>query len=55
MTLTMTLTQADLIAALQAWVASPQGGSAQAAHQMNATVAPTVDGSGGGVTVQLNF
>jgi hypothetical protein len=54
MTLTMTLSQADLIAALQAWVASTTGGSSQGvAHQMNATVNPI--SANNGVIVQLNF
>lgn len=50
----MNLTQADLIAALQAWVASPTGGSTGGVnHQMNATVTPVITNSG--VQVQLNF
>lgn len=55
MTLTMNLSQADLIAALQAWVASPSGGSTGGViHQMDAVVTPTIS-QGGGVTIQLNF
>jgi hypothetical protein len=54
MTITMTLTVADLTAAIQAWVASTAGGSASVAHQMNATVPPVMQGNGG-VEVQLNF
>jgi hypothetical protein len=46
MTLTMTLTQADVVAALQAWV-TLQG------HQMNAVVAPIYTGNGS-IIVQLN-
>jgi hypothetical protein len=55
MTLTMNMTQADLTAALQAWVASTSGGSSQGvSHEMNATV-PPIFTANGGVTVQLNF
>jgi len=50
----MNLTQADVIAALQAWVASPQGGSATNPHQMNATVVPVPIGNCA-FQVQLNF
>jgi hypothetical protein len=46
MTLYMILSQADVIAALQAWVIT-QG------HQMNATVNPVI-GANGSITVDLN-
>lgn len=58
MQLQMTLSQADLIAALQVWVASPSGGSAGLpggqTHEMNASVAPSV-AQNGQVTISLNF
>jgi hypothetical protein len=55
MTLTMNLSQTDMIAALQAWVASTTGGSTGGVvHQMNATSTP-VQLPTGGVSVQLNF
>lgn len=55
MTLTMNLSQADLIAALQEWVASSSGGSTGGVtHQMNA-LSPPVFLPTGGVSVQLNF
>jgi hypothetical protein len=40
------LSQADVVAALQAWVATK-------GHQMDATQPPVID-AGGGVTVTLN-
>lgn len=54
-TLVMNLSEADLTAAIQQWVASTTGGSVSGVtHQMNATVAPVIIPNGG-LQVQLNF
>jgi hypothetical protein len=55
MKLDMILSQADVVAALQNWVALPTGGSVGGVtHQMNATVSPVLGGDGS-ITVVLNF
>lgn len=55
MTMTMTLSAADVVAALQQWVASTTGGSlGGVVHQMNATV-PPIFGGDGSIQVRLNF